>query len=119
MFLDGDRMKKYGALEDILKKEFGSVRKFGRQAKIPHSTLFRLINGAYGSEESKVMGRINEKLKTLMPGLDISHIWDPSYAWYQKHIQDKAVVKNGFRIVVDVKLNEKDELTIAPTVEGY
>jgi hypothetical protein len=112
-------MKKYAILEDILKREFGSVRGFARQAKIPHSTLFRLIKGAYGSEESKVMGRINDKLKRLKPDLSISRIWDPSYQWYQKYVQEKSVVRNGFRILVDVKLNEKGELTIAPALEGY
>ncbi len=112
-------MKKYAALETILVKEFKSIRKFGRQASIPHSTLFRLINGVYGSEESKVRARINDALEALRPDLETSRIWDPSYEWYEKYVQEKSIVRNGFRITVDVKLNDSGDLVIAPHVEGY
>jgi hypothetical protein len=112
-------MRKYGVLDDLIKKEFETFGKFSRESGIPKTTLSLLINGKYGSDEAKVIKRVHEKLKELRPDLDLSHVWDPTYAWYQKYIQEKAVVKNGFRITVDVKLNEKGELTIAPYVEGY
>jgi hypothetical protein len=77
-------MKKYGILEEILKKEFGTIGVFSREAGIPKSTLSMLINGKYGSDEKDVQKRVTEKLKNLRPGIDISHIWDPTYAWHQK-----------------------------------
>jgi len=110
---------KYGFLGDVIGKEFKTLGKFSRESAIPKATLSMLINGKYGSDEAKVIKRVHEKLKELRPDLDLSHIWDPSYAWYQKYIQEKAIVKNGFRILVDVKLNEKGELIIGPSVEGY
>lgn len=112
-------MKKYGILEELIKREFKTLGAFSRESAIPKTTLSMLINGRYGWNETKTMERVNDELKKLRPDLDLSHIWDPSYAWYQKYIQEKAVVKNGFRIVVDCKLNEDGGLTIAPIVEGY
>lgn len=112
-------MKKYGILDSVVKREFLTLGAFSRESTIPKTTLSMLINGKYGWDEAKVIRRVNEQLKKLRPDLDLSHLWDPTYAWYQKYIQEKAVVKNGFRITVDVKLNEKGELTIAPYVEGY
>jgi hypothetical protein len=116
---DGCRVKKYGILEEILRKEFGTVWIFSKESGIPRSTLSMLINGKYGSDEKDTQKRIEEKLKNLRIGIDLSHIWDPTYAWYQKYVEDKAIVKNGFRITVDVKLNDEGQLTIAPFVEGY
>jgi len=113
------RVRKYGILDDLIKKEFKTIGVFSRESAIPKTTLSMLINGKYGWDESKTIKRVNEQLLKLRPDLDLSHIWDPSFAWYQKYIQEKAVVKSGFRITVDVKLNEKGELTIAPYVEGY
>ncbi|MFB3887620.1 MAG: hypothetical protein ACE144_20570 [Thermodesulfobacteriota bacterium] len=78
-----------------------------------------LVNGKYGWDETDVRKKVEEKLKKLRPGMDISHIWDLSYAWHQKYLQGKDVVRNGFKIIVDVKLNDKGQLTIAPFVEGY
>jgi hypothetical protein len=110
---------KYGILDEVLRREFGTLRGFGREAAIPKTTLCALINGKYGSNEAKVIKRVNEEIKKLRPGLDLSHIWDPTYAWYQKYLSEKSVVKRGFRIVIDVKLNDEGQLTIAPFVEGY
>jgi hypothetical protein len=118
-FWRGDRVKKYGILESLIKREFKTLGTFSRESAIPKSTLSKLIGGKYGSEEGKAIKRVGSQLKRLRPNLDISHIWDPSYAWYQKYIQEKAVVKNGFRIIVDIKLNEDGGLIIAPFVEGY
>jgi len=112
-------VRKYGILDNTLRKEFRTLGIFSRESGIPKATLSMLINGKYGNDESRVMKRVSDELKKLRPDLDLDHIWDPTYAWYQKYIQEKAVVKNGFRIMVDVKLNEKGELTIAPFVEGY
>lgn len=112
-------MRKYGILEEILKKEFDTIGIFSKESGIPKSTLSMLINGKYGSDEKDVRKRIEEKLKKLRVGIDVSHIWDPTYAWYQKHIKEKSIVKNGFKIIVDVKLNDEGQLTIAPSVEGY
>jgi hypothetical protein len=112
-------MKKYGILEDLLKSEFKTLGVFSRESGIPKSTLSMLINGKYGSDEVEARKRVTEAIKKLRSGLDLSHIWDPTYAYYQKYLLEKGVVKNGFRITVDVKLNEKGELTIAPFVEGY
>ncbi len=110
---------KYGILKEVLKKEFGTLRGFSRETGIPKTTLCALIDGKYGSNEAKVIKRVNEEIRKLRPGLDIEHLFDPTYAWYQKYLSEKSVVKNGFRIVVDVKLNEEGQLTIAPLVEGY
>ncbi len=112
-------MKKYGFLDEILKKEFGTMWVFSKESGIPRSTLSMVINGRYGFGEAKVQRRIEERLKRLRPGIDVSHIWDPSYAWHQKYIQGKDIVKNGFKIIVDVRLNDEGQLTIAPSVEGY
>jgi hypothetical protein len=112
-------MKKYGLLEKILKEEFGTIWIFSKESGIPRSTLSMLINGKYVHDEKRMQKRITEKVRKLRPGLDLSHIWDPTNAYYQKYIQDKEIVKNGFRIIVDVKLNEEGQLTIAPSVEGY
>ena len=78
----------------------------------------KFINGKYGWDETKAIRRVNEQLKKLRPDLDLNHIWDPTYTWYQKYLLEKSIVKNGFKITVDVRLNEKGELTIAPFVEG-
>lgn len=110
---------KYGILNEVLKREFGTLRGFSREAAIPKTTLCALINGKYGSNEAKVIKRVNEEIKRLRPGLDIGHLFDPTYAWYQKYVSEKSVVKNGFRIVVDAKLNDEGQITIAPFVEGY
>jgi hypothetical protein len=110
---------KYGILDDFIKKEFKTLGIFSRESEIPKSTLSMLINGKYGSDEFKIRKRVTEAIKKLRPDLDLSHIWDPTYAWYQKYLLEKSVVKNGFRIIVDVKLSENGELIIAPIVEGY
>jgi hypothetical protein len=112
-------MKKYGFLDSMIKREFRTLGIFSKESTIPKTTLSMLINGKYGSDETKVIRRINEQIKKLRPDLDLAHIWDPTYAWYQKYVLEKSVVKNGFKIIVDVRLNEKGELTIAPFVEGY
>lgn len=112
-------MKKYGFLEDVLREEFGSIWIFSKESGIPRSTLSMVINGKYGSDEREIQKRIIEKLKKLRPGIDISHIWDPTYAWYQKYLSEKSQVRSGFRVIIDVKLSEDGGLTIAPYVEGY
>jgi len=112
-------MKKYGVLDSVIIKEFVTFGIFSRESGIPKSTLSMLISGKYGSNETKVIKKVNSELKKLRPDLDLTHIWDPSYAWYQKYLLEKSVVKNGFRIIVDVKLDESGKLTIAPIVEGY
>ena len=112
-------MKKYGILEKIFREEFGTVWVFSKESRIPRSTLSKLISGKYGSDEKNIQRRILAELKKLRPGIDLSHVWDPTYAWYQKYIEDRAVVKSGFKIIVDVKLNDEGQLTIAPFVEGY
>lgn len=112
-------MRKHGWLDDLIKKEFGSFGKFSRESGIPKTTLSLLIRGRYGSDEAKVIKRIDEKLKELRPDLDLAHIWDPSYAWYQKYLLEKSIVRNGFRITVDVRMDEDGKLNISPTLEGY
>ena len=112
-------MKKYGVLYDVIIREFETFGKFSRESGIPKTTLSLLVRGRYGSDEAKVIKRINEKLKELRPDLDLSHIWDPSYSWYQKFLLEKSVVKTGFKIIVDVKMAEDGRLTIVPNVEGY
>ncbi len=100
-------------------KEFETLGSFSRESGIPKATLSMLINGRYGWDEANVIKKVNDELKRLRPDLDLSHIWDPTYDWYQKYLSEKSVVKNGFRIVVDVKLSNEGQLTIAPFVEGY
>ena len=112
-------MKKYGVLEDRMREEFKTLGKFARESAIPKSTLSKLISGKYGADEAKVIKRVHEKLKELRPDLDLSHIWDPSYTWYQKYLLEKGIVRNGFKIIVDVRMDEDGQLTIAPIVEGY
>ncbi len=112
-------MKKYALLDEVIKKEFETLGTFSRAAGVPKSTLSLLLRGRYGADETKVIKRVNEKLKELRPDLDLAHIWDPSYAWCQKWLLEKSVVRNGFRITVDVRMNEDGKLTIAPIVEGY
>ena len=112
-------MKKYGFLNEVIIKEFKTVGIFSRESGIPKATLSMLINGRYGWDETNVIRRVHNELKRLRPDLDLSRIWDPTYAYYQKYLLEKGVVKNGFRITVDVKLDEKGELTIAPFIEGY
>ena len=112
-------MKKYGILEEILRKEFGTMGVFSRESGIPRSTLSMLISGKYGSDERGIQKRLEEKLRYLRPEIDVSHIWDPAHAWHERYIQSRDIVKNGFRIIVDVKLDDEGRLTIAPFVEGY
>lgn len=112
-------MRKYGILDNTLRKEFRTLGIFSRESGIPKATLSMLINGKYGNDESRVMKRVSDELKKLRPDLDLDHIWDPTYAWYQKYLLEKSVVKAGFRIVVDVKLDKDGGLIIAPIVEGY
>jgi hypothetical protein len=112
-------VKKYGLLDSMIKKEFKTLGIFSKESTIPKTTLSMLINGKYGSDETKVIRRINQQIKKIRPDLDLSHIWDPTYTWYQRHLLEKSVVKDGFRITVDCKLNEDGGLTIAPFVEGY
>lgn len=112
-------MKKYAFLNDMITKEFETLGNFSRKAEIPKATLSMLINGRYGWDETNTIRRVNDAIKKIRPDLNLNHIWDLSFAWHQKYLLEKAVVKNGFRIVVDVKLNEEGELMIAPSVEGY
>ena len=112
-------MKKYGILEKILREEFGAIWVFSKESWIPRSTLSMLINGKYIHDERAMQKRIAEKIRELRPGIDLSHLWDVTFNWYQKRIQDKGIVKKGFRIIVDVKLNDEGQLTIGPGVEGY
>ncbi|MBM4277273.1 MAG: hypothetical protein FJ130_05225 [Deltaproteobacteria bacterium] len=112
-------MKKYSLLNDIVKREFETLGVFSREIKIPKQTLSALINGKYGADEARVMERVVAGLKKLRPDLDLSHIWDPSYGWYQKFLLEKSTVRNGFRIMVDVWADDEGRLTIAPRVEGY
>jgi hypothetical protein len=112
-------VKKYGLLDNMIKKEFKTLGIFSKESTIPKSSLSMLINGRYGSDEAKVIKRVNEQIKKLRPDLDLSHIWDPTYSWYEKYLLEKSFVRNGFKIIVDVRLNEKGEITIAPFVEGY
>jgi hypothetical protein len=85
-------MKKYGIFEDTIGKEFGTTWVFSKESGIPRSTLSMLINGKYGSDEREVQKRIEQKLRKLRPGIDLSHIWDPTFAWYQKYLSEKNVV---------------------------
>jgi len=112
-------MRKYGVLNDLITREFKTLGIFSRESGIPKATLSMLINGHYGWNEANAIRRVHQEFKKLRPGLDLKHIWDPTYAWYQKYLAEKGIVKNGFRITVDVKLNEKGELEIAPSCEGY
>ncbi len=112
-------MRKFANLEQVLRKDFKSVWNFAKESKIPISTLSMLINGKYGSDEVRVKARVRDEIRKLRPKLDLSRIWDVTEDFHQKHVTDVSTVKNGFRITVDVKLNEKGELTIAPFVEGY
>jgi hypothetical protein len=113
------KVMKFGILYNTIKKEFETLGSFSRASGIPKSTLSMLINGKYGCSEVKVIERVNEKLKELRPDLDFKHIWDPSYAWYQKFLIEKSIVKSGFKIVVDVRMDDEGKLTISPAVEGY
>jgi hypothetical protein len=92
---------------------------FSKESGIPKSTLSMLINGKYGSDEKDVQKRIAEKIRELRAGIDLSHLWDVTFNWYQKQVQDKGIVKNGFKIIVDVKLNDEGQVTITPSVDGY
>lgn len=112
-------MRKYGVLSEMIIKEFETLGAFSRKSGIPKATLSMLINGRYGWDEAKVIKRVHRGLKKLRPDLDLKHIWDPEYDWYQKYLSEKGIVKKGFRITVDVKLNDKGELEIAPFCEGY
>lgn len=112
-------MRKYGFLNDTIIKEFKTLGIFSRTSGIPKATLSMLINGRYGWDETNVIKRVNNELKRLRPDLDLSHILDTSYAWHQKFLLEKSVVKNGFRITVDVRMDGDGKLTIAPGVEGY
>lgn len=112
-------MRKYGVLEGVLRREFGTVGRFSRESGIPRATLSLLLRGRYGSDEARVIERVEVRLRELRPDLDLSHIWDVSYAWYQKFLLERSVVKNGFRIVVNCRLEEDGRLIIAPSLEGY
>jgi hypothetical protein len=112
-------VKKYGVLNDLIKREFKTLGVFSRESGIPKASLCLLINGKYGSNETKIIKRVNEQMRKLRPALDLKHLWDPTYAWYQSYVLEKSTVKNGFRILVDVKVEEEGQLTIAPSVEGY
>ena len=72
---------KYGILNEMIRKEFRTLRAFSREAVIPKTTLCALINGKYGANESKIIERVNESIRRLRPNLDLKHIWDPGYDW--------------------------------------
>jgi len=112
-------MRKYGFLNDMIMREFKTLGIFSRASGIPKATLSMLINGRYGWDEANVIKRVNDELKRLRPDLDLSRIWDPSYTWYQKFLLEKSEVRKGFRITVDVKMDDDGKLTIAPFVEGF
>lgn len=106
-------------MNDLIRKEFGSLGKFCRESGFSKATLSLLVRGRYGGIEAKMLRRVNEKLKELRPELDLSNIWSVNYEWYQKWVVEKSFVKNGFRITVDCRMGEDGQLTIAPFVEGY
>jgi predicted transcriptional regulator len=112
-------MKKFSVLERVISKEFGSVWIFSKESGIPRSSLSKLINGKYGSDEKHIRKRIEEKLRELRPEIDISNVWDLCYTWYEKHIQDKSIIKTGFKITVYCKLNDEGELKVSPSFQGF
>jgi len=112
-------MKKYAFLNEVIIREFKTLGTFSRESGIPKATLSMLINGRYEWDETTARRRVTDAIKKLRPNIDLSHIWDPSFAWHQKCPLEKGIIKNGFRIIVDVRLNKNGEVTIAPFVEGY
>lgn len=112
-------MKKYANLEEILRKEFRSIGNFARVAEIPMSTLSMLINGRYGSDEVKVKKKISGAIRHLRPEVNQGRLWDVTNEYHLKHLDDIATIKNGFKIVVDVRIGEDGEKTMTSYVEGY
>ncbi|MFB3886040.1 MAG: hypothetical protein ACE144_12490 [Thermodesulfobacteriota bacterium] len=112
-------MKKYAALEAILREEFESIGNFVRQTNIPKSTLSMLINGKYGSDETEVKKKISEEIKRLRPNVNLARLWDVTNEYHLKHLDDIGTIKKGFKLVVDVQIGETGEKTMTSYVEGY
>ena len=112
-------MRKYSFLNEVIKKEFKTVGIFSRESGIPKSSLSMLISGRYQWNEASVIKRVNIAINKLRPGLDLSRIWDVTAEYYQKHLPDAGTFKKGFKIIIDVKLDEAGDKTITSYVEGY
>jgi hypothetical protein len=112
-------MRKFANLERVLQEEFKSVWNFAKQSKIPISTLSMLIHGKYGSDEGKVKKRVSAEIKKLRPDLDLARVWDVTNEYHLKHLADVGVIKKGFKIVIDVQIEENGEKTMTSYVEGY
>jgi hypothetical protein len=111
-------MKKYGSLEEYLKKEFGSVRKFSKESTIPNSTISMMISGKYGNEE-QAKKRIEAAIRQYKPGADLCRIWDVTEEYHQKYLLTLKEAKKGFRITIDVSTSDGGEMLISPRVEGF
>lgn len=112
-------MKKYANLEEILRREFKSTGNFVKEARIPKSTLSMLINGKYGSDETEIKKKISGAIKRLRPEVSMPRLWDVTHEYHLKHLEDIGTIKNGFKIVVDVRIGEDGEKTMTSYVEGY
>ena len=103
----------------MIEREFNKVGIFSKESGIPKSSLSMLITGRYQWNEAKLIKRVNMALSRLKPGLDLSRIWDVTAEYHQKHLPDVGTFKNGFKIIIDVRLDEAGEKTITSYVEGY
>ncbi len=112
-------MKKYGAFEEILKKEFGSAKKFSKESGIPRSTLSMIISGKYSWSEEQLKKRIEGEIKRLKPEADLCRIWDVSSDYLRGYFLTLKEAKKGFRITIDVSTNDGGELVVSPMVEGF
>jgi len=112
-------MRKYNFLNEVIEREFKKVGIFSKESGIPRSSLSMLISGRYQWNEAKLIKRVNIAINKLRPGLDLSRIWDVTAEYHQKHLPDVGTFKHGFKIIIDVKLDEAGGKNISSFVEGY
>ena len=112
-------MKKYGAFEDLIKEHWGSVRKFTKETGIPNTTVSMVISGKYAADDVQVKKRIEEAFRKCRPDADLCRIWDVTEEYHQKYLLTLKEAKKGFRITIDVSMNDGGEMLISPRVEGY
>ncbi len=67
---------KYARLRDEAKRLFRGVRGLARAVGVNHSSISKLINGRYGSDEENLKARIEKAVLAKDPDFCVERLWD-------------------------------------------
>ncbi len=67
---------KYARLRDEAKRLFRGVRGLARAVGVNHSSVSKLINGRYGSDEENLKAKIEKAVLERDPDFCLERLWD-------------------------------------------